>query len=63
MQEDADGVLLHAQRVIVVAAVTRDPALACFVHFLHRGYFILRPRGSYIRPLLPLNTSHMRSIC
>jgi len=31
VQEDADGVLLHAQRVVVVAAVTRDPALACFV--------------------------------
>jgi len=27
VQEDADGVLLHAQRVIVVAAVARDPAL------------------------------------
>ena len=31
MEEDADDVLLHAQRVVVVAAVTRDPALACFV--------------------------------
>ena len=31
MEEDADDVLLHAQRVVVVAAMSCDPSFTCLV--------------------------------